>query len=88
MPIYFANNTVLDFGEFTPLKKREREASVSHSHVYSVDVSFVIKSVGANEFSFFLFLLICARKSMNFKTFGGWEKLACLADRRRGDKSK
>ena len=54
MPIYFANNADLDFGGltdlekpmariggFTPLKKREREASISHSHVYCVDVSFV-----------------------------------------------
>ena len=54
MLIYFANNAVLDFGGFTSLKKREREASVSHSHFYCVDVSFVIKSVGANGFSYFL----------------------------------
>ena len=88
MPICFGNNAVLNLSGFTSLKKREREASVSHSYVYSVDVSFVIKSVGANEFSCFLFLLICARKSMNFKTFGGWEKLACVADNRRGETLK
>ena len=88
MPIYFANNAVLDFGGFTPLKMREREASVSHSHVYCVDVSFVIKSVGANGFSYFLFLLFCTRKLMSFKSFGGGEKLVYLADRRKGDKSK
>ena len=88
MPIYFGNNAVLDFGGFTSLKKRELEASVSHSYVYCVDVSFVIKSVGANGFSYFLFLVFCARKLMNFKTFGGWEKLACVADNRRGETLK
>ena len=88
MPFYFGNNAVLDFGGFTSLKKREREASVSHSHVNYVDMSFVIKSVGANGCSYFLFLLFCARKLMNFKTFRGWKKLACLADHRSGDESK
>ena len=74
MPICFANNAVLDFGGLTdlakqwhgladsPLKKPEREASVSHSHVHYLDVSFVIKFVGANGFSNFWVLVFCARK--------------------------
>ena len=80
--------TTARIGGFTPLKKREREASVSHSQVYCMDVPFVIKSVVANGFSYFLFLLFCARKIMSFKTFADWEKLACLADHRRGEESK
>ena len=68
-------------------KKHEWEAFVSPPNVYCVNV-FEIKSVGTNAFSYFLFLLFCARKLINFKTFGGWEKLGCLADHRRGDKSK
>ena len=39
MPIYFANNAVLDFGGFTSLKKREREASVSHSQMLIQETS-------------------------------------------------
>ena len=60
-------------------KKPEREASVSHSHVHYLEVSFVIKSVGANGLWFFLFFLFCATKLINLKTFGGWEELPCLA---------
>ena len=37
---------------FIPLKKPEREACVSHSHVHCVDASFVINSVRANGFSY------------------------------------
>ena len=75
-------------GGFTPRKKPERETCVGYSHVHCVDVSFVIKSVGANGFSYFLFLLFCARKWMDLKTSGGWEKLACMTGRRTGEKSK
>ena len=71
-----------------PLKKPEREASVSHSHVHYLDVSFVIKSVGANGFSNCWVLVFCARKWINLTTFGGWEKLSCVAGSRRGEKSK
>ena len=60
---------------------------LSVTHTFT-GVSFVIKSVGTNGFSYFLFLLFCTRKLINFKTFGGWEKLAYQADHRRGEKSK
>ena len=71
-----------------PHKKHEWEACVSHSHVHYLDVSFVFKSVGANGFSYFLFLLFCARKWINLKTFGGWEKLTCVVGGSRDEKSK
>ena len=61
--------TLTCIGGLIPLKKPEREGCVSHSHVHCLDVSFVITSVSANEFSYFLFLLFCPSKSINFKTF-------------------
>ena len=65
-------NKVARIGGLTPLKKTEREACVSQlAHVHWLDVSFVIsQSVGANGFSYFLFLLFCSRKWINLKTFG------------------
>ena len=41
-----------------PLKKPEREGCVSHSHVHRLDVSFVITSVSATGFSYFLFFIV------------------------------
>ena len=86
--INWFGKTIARIGGFIPLKKPEREAWVNDPHFHCLDVSFVIKSVGTNRFSYFLLFLFCARKLMNFKTFGGWEKLACLADNRRGKKLK
>ena len=88
MQINWFGKIIARIGGFIPLKKPEREAWVNDPHFHCLDVSFVIKSVGTNRFSYFLLFLFCARKLMNFKTFGGWEKLACLADNRRGEKLK